>query len=177
MAEIQTLVVPRIKLLDAHRLPGDTTPVPVLGHLPAGATVVSSFFDPSSGDLHINYRPAPPPQLTAEAQDLMDEAMAHGPGRAMPYVLSDEARVQAPPSLDRITMVAHELIRAWRTATGKGPDMAPWPDLRPHDRIDAVEAVALAARDIQIGSALSPEQARVEFTLRQLVLQAFNLKP
>lgn len=174
----------------AAKAPPDGYPVPVLGHLPEGSVLVSSCYDPYEGELHILYRVEPKPELaplhpilTAEAIAALEEEDNQPTGRAIlaqqpmkAYALEQSARVPPAPTIESVAMVAHELVRAWRIATGKTPELRPWPDLPAHDRADAIDALRSAAVGVMPTHFLPPAQARVEQTLREVTLQAFSLK-
>lgn len=178
----KTKTISRATLLAAGQTTGDPRLVPVIGHLPAGSMLVSSAYDIESGDLHLIYRerlpdelPPPPPEVTLA--DDVAEAVADAV-RAGPQPRLILANDHAATDRRRAAMVAHELIRVWRVATGKGPDLEPWDSLSDRQKEAMMGVMGYLADGIEFAeSALPPSQARVEQTLRLCVAQAFNLKP
>lgn len=171
-APVQTMIIARRTILAAQDVP-NAAGVPVMGHLPPGAVLLSSFWDSDTGDLHINYRIAEPPE-----QDKPEKAEAL-PG---PIILRHEARVVP---LERIAMVAHELIRSYHIAT-TGERRPSWDELDMRDRLaemgrcsvlrDArITVSGMFANSNRIPDPHEKALDRVESALRACVVQAFNL--
>lgn len=171
-AQPQTMTIKRTALLAAQDVP-NAAGVPVMGHLPRGAVLLSSFWDSETGDLHINYRIAEPTETEGAKPDKAKPA---------PIMLRHEARVVP---LERIAMVAHELIRSYHIAT-TGAHRPSWDELDMRDRLaemgrcsvlrdERITVSGMFANSNRIPDPHEKALDRVESALRACVVQAFNL--
>lgn len=178
--KVHTLVISRTKLYEASQGRPMGAGVPVLGHLPQGAIVVSSFWDEATGDLHVAYRIAARPEPEVPPPDVTE---VEGPGPILGPMMLPPAQRVIP--LERIAMVAHEIIRCYHIATTGNPP-AGWDELDQRDKLAEMGRCSLMRDENVTVSTLFansnriPDQHdraidRVENTLRACVVRAFNL--
>ena len=173
-SDIRTIIIPAVDMRRAADDARETGMAPVLARVPSGARLVSSFLDTETGDFHIHYRPAAP--------ELAEPAPEPEEVRPGPILLSHSARVIP---LERVAMVAHEMIRTYRIAT-KGAPLPPWGDLDQRDKLaemgrcsllrdESITVSDLFANSNRIPDEQDKARDRAESALRACVVQAFNL--